>query len=263
MNPYIYMTKMKLLLSLSYRFEVFTNLAVQIILLFISSFFWKAAYKGLDTVQLVNEKQMIIYAIMSIVLSSVFAASVESNIRGKVRQGNVAVDYIRPVNIFLMYFAEDIGNMMTNVVHRIIPVLLCASLFIAVPLPASPTHFLLFFISTGLSFLILWFISAIVGLFYFKVIDMGPIGIIKDYLIRLLAGTFVPIWFFPSPVQTVLQFLPFIYTYQLPLSIFIGRASTSDAVKGILVQLLWVAVFYLLFQKLKKNIEQNILVQGG
>ncbi len=263
MNPYLYMTKIKLLLSLNYRFEFFTNLAVQIILLFVSSFFWKAAFRGLDTVQMVDERQMIVYSVMSIVLASIFTASVESNIRSKVRRGNVAVDYIKPVNIFCMYFAEDIGNMVTNIVQRVIPVLACSSLFIVVPKPASIPHFFLFLASTCLSFLILWFISALVGLFYFKAIEMGPIGIIKDYLIRLLAGTFVPIWFFPAAVQTVLQFLPFIYTYQLPLSIFIGRASLGEAFWGIFIQIIWVFVFYLLFIRLKNRIEKNILVQGG
>ncbi|PKM62629.1 MAG: hypothetical protein CVU97_04180 [Firmicutes bacterium HGW-Firmicutes-21] len=263
MNPYLYMTKMKLLLSMNYRFDFFTKLAVQVILLFVTSFFWKAAYRGIDTVQMVNEQQMIIYSVMSIVLASVFTASVESNIRSKVRQGNVAVDYIKPVNVFWMYFAEDIGNMVTNIIQRVAPVLICASFFIVVPKPVSLAHFLLFLTSSCFSFLILWLISALVGLFYFKVIEMGPIGIIKDYLIRLLAGTFVPIWFFPSSVQTVLQFLPFIYTYQLPLSIFIGRTSLNDALWGMLIQILWVLIFFALFVRLKNHVERNILVQGG
>lgn len=263
MRPYLYMTKMKLLLSLNYRFDFFITLFVQFTLLFTSAFFWKAAYKNATIVGMVSEDQMLIYSVMSIILANIFITTVESNIKSKVRMGNVAVDYIKPVNVFLMYLSEDIGNMVTSVIQRIIPVLIGACLFIVVPVPASPVHFVLFLISSGLSYIILWQISAIIGLLYFKFIDMGPVGIIKDYLIKIFSGAFVPIWFFPHSFQETLKYLPFIYTYQLPLSLFIGRTSAADGVKGMLVQVIWIIIFGLSFLKMKRYVEQNVFVQGG
>lgn len=263
MGPYLYMTKIKLLMALNYRSEFFINLLVQVILLFTTALFWKAAYKGIDTVEMVNEQQMLVYSIISIILTNSFGINVENALRGKVRMGSVAVDYIKPVKIFLMYFSEDIGNVVTSFIQNVIPIFIFSSLFIIVPKPASTVHFLLFLVSSVFSYMILWFIAAIFGLFYFRVIDMGPVGGIKDYLIKILSGTFVPIWFFPTPVQNALQFLPFIYTYQLPISIFIGRASFEDAVKGMLVQIIWILIFGVLFMRLKKSIEKNIFVQGG
>jgi len=257
------MTKMKLLLSMNYRFEFFVNLAIQAILLFTTAFFWKAAYKGIVSVQSVNEQQMLTYSVMAIILGIIFNPSVESNIKSKVRRGNIAVDYIKPANVFLMYFSEDVGIAMTNLIQRVIPIFVCSCLFIIVPTAASAMHFILFLLSSCLSYFILWFISAIIGLFYFKVIDMGPIGIIKDYLIKILSGSFVPIWLFSSSLQVVLQFLPFIYTYQLPLSIFIGKVTINEALEGMFIQVVWVSLFFLLFLKLKNKMEKNIFVQGG
>ncbi len=262
-KAYLYMAKIKLLLSMSYRFDFFTNLAVQVIFLFTSTYFWKAAYKGVDTVQSVNEEQMLIYSVMSIVLGILFSTSVESKIKGSVRSGNVALDYLKPVNIFVMYFFEDIGNIVTAFIQSAVVVLLCSSLFIVLPIPVSIGAFFLFLFSVCLSYLLLWLMSAIVGLLYFKVIDMGPIGIIKDYLIKIFSGSFVPIWFFPKVVQDIFQYLPFVYTYQLPLSIYIGKTDLNEALKGISVQFVWVAVFFFIFARLKNRIETNVFVQGG
>ncbi|HAN20588.1 MAG: hypothetical protein A2Y15_08880 [Clostridiales bacterium GWF2_36_10] len=262
MKPYLYMIKIKLLLSLNYRFEFYISLLVQVIFLFTSIFFWKAAYKGVGVVENVNEQQMLTYSVISLILSSIFITKVESTIQGKVRKGNIAVDYIKPTNIFLMYFSEDIGDVVTSIIQKAFPVFVFSFLFIN-PLPTSAVNLILFLLSSCLSYLILWLISAIIGLFYFRVIDMGPVGIIKDYLVRVLSGSFVPIWFFPKSVQAVLNYLPFIYTYQLPLSIYIGRSTINAAFKGMLVQVLWVLIFYFLFKRLKDKIEQNIFVQGG
>lgn len=111
--------------------------------------------------------------------------------------------------------------------------------------------------------MILWLISAVFGLLYFWFIDLGPLGGIKNYLIQILSGSFIPIWFFPQGLQSFLKFLPFIYIYQHPIGIYIGRTPLDEAISGIVIQVIWAAAFVVLFDRMRKNIEGNILVQGG
>jgi ABC-2 type transport system permease protein len=92
---------------------------------------------------------------------------------------------------------------------------------------------------------------------------MGPIASIKNYLISILSGAFVPIWFFPKTVQNILSFFPFVYTYQQPLGIYIGRTSTGAVLKGMSIQVIWILIFFILFSKLEKRAFKNIMVQGG
>ncbi|MEA4833079.1 MAG: ABC-2 family transporter protein [Oscillospiraceae bacterium] len=262
-HPYLYMIKIKILLALNYRYEVLFSLISKLLLLCASVFFWKAAYHNLNTVSAVNENQMIVYSVFSIILSSLFSMSVEGNIRSRVRKGNIAVDYIKPIEIFKMYFCEDLGNSVTAFLQTVIPVLAVSALFIVKPLPASPLNFLLFLISACFSYGILWLMSAMFGLLYFWFIDIGPLGSIKDYIILILSGSFIPVWLYPQQIQSVLKFLPFIYTYQHPLSIYIGKISLTQALYGMLIQVIWIFAFLLLFSFLKNKVEKNILVQGG
>jgi len=257
------MIKVRFLLALSYRFEVFITISTRLVLLFASVFFWKTAFAGIDEVADVNEEQMLVYSIMAIVLAIIYTFFVEDKIRQKIRQGNVALDFIKPVNVFFMYFMEDVGDSLTGVIQRAVPILVFAALFVIIPVPYSLVHFLLFIISASISFLLLWLLSALFALLYFKFIDLGPLSNVKNYLIIILSGSLVPIWFYPESVQRILEYLPFIYIYQLPLGIFIGREDFRGALIGIGLQIVWCVLTALLFNFCRKRIEKAIIAQGG
>ena len=58
----------------------------------------------------------------------------------------------------------------------------------------------------------------------------------KKHLIRLLSGSIIPIWFFPDWLADILNLLPFVYIYQLPLDIYIGSATNDEICRRILNQ---------------------------
>ena len=257
------MIKVRFLLALSYRFDVFITISIRLIFLFASVFFWKTAFAGIDEVADVNEEQMLVYSIMAIILTIVNTFYIENKVRQKIRQGDVAIDFIKPVNVFLLYFMEDLGDSISSIIQRALPILICAMLFVIVPLPYSLLHFLLFLLSSVFSFLILWLLAALFALLYFKFIDLGPLAYVKNYLVTILSGALIPVWFYPEPVQRVLDYLPFIYIYQLPLSIFIGREDLAGALTGIGIQIFWCILLALLFNFCRKRIEKAIIAQGG
>lgn len=260
---YLYFIKVRIMLSLAYRFETFSSVIVQFIILTVNAFFWRAVYANYDTVQGTDLNQMLIYSVMSVLLGCFFCRTVEGKLRSKIRDGSVASDYVKPINLFGMLFSEDVGEIAVNIAQRIIPLLIFSFIFITPPLPASVLHFLLFLISACVSFFILWFIAALFGLLNFWLIDIGPIGGAKDIIIGFLSGSIIPIWFFPAPIQKILAFTPFIYMYQTPIGIYIGRTSPEEAVKVIAIQFMWCAIFYVLFSIVKSRALKNIMVQGG
>ena len=266
MKPYLYMIKVRVLIALTYRFEVFVNILTGTLFMFVSTFFWRTAFSGIDYVAQVNENQMLRYSVMAIMLGKLFqdlTFSVENEVRDKVQQGNISVDYIKPVKIFVMYFFEDLGISLMALILKGVPVLIFAALFVVAPLPASLSHLILFLISTAMSYTIMWFLSALFALLYFKAFNLGPLGNIRGYTIMILSGSFIPVWFFPDILQRILSFLPFVYIYQLPLGIFVGRESLQSAAIGIMIQLAWCVLFGFLFEICRKRVERSILVQGG
>jgi ABC-2 type transport system permease protein len=262
LQAYWYIAKMRILTTLAYRFEVFAAVGSQLILMLAAVFLWETAYSGgsSTTMQL---NQIVTYTILSILLGSVFICNVQDTIYRKVRDGTIVVDFYRPITLLGCYLADDLGSMMSSVVNKVLPLFLLASLFFKMPLPSSFTSFLLFIPSCLLSYAILWLLSAIVGLISFWFMELGNMGMVKDSIVRILSGSIVPLWFFPSSVQIISKFLPFQYTYQTPLAIYIGQITPLDAMIAMFIQLIWIALLYGILYAVWNKAKKKTLIQGG
>ena len=263
MASYAYFIKIKILMALSYRFEAFSATLMQFIILAVGSFFWRAVYAGHAAVQDTTLEQMLIYTVMSVLLHCFFSTGVEENLRGRIGQGEIAVDMIKPINLFGMYLAGDAGQIVVNMAQKGLPLLLFAWLFVAKPVPASLAGAALFLCSAVMSFLVQWLIAAIFGMLNFWLIDIGNIGGVKNYIVAFLSGSVVPLWFFPVWVQKAMAFLPFVYIYQTPIGFYIGKIAPSEAPLILSIQLGWVLVFFGLFLLMKRKAMGYLVVQGG
>lgn len=263
MKPYLFVAKVKILSVLAYRFDVLSSIVIRCLIVVATSYFWMAAYGNHDTAFGVSKSQMLTYSIISAVLSCILTADVEDRIIQSVRKGNVAIDMLKPVNVFGMYLAEDLGSIVVSICQNAVPVLIISSLVIQIPVPSSVLHLVLFFISVVFSYLINWLIAASFSMLSFFLISMGPLRQVKINLIRILSGSIIPLWFFPDSIQIVLRYLPFMYLYQLPLSIYIGKWKLEEIFSQLGLQIVWIIVLYLLFKMVQKKVMSNVLVQGG
>ncbi|RKP47942.1 hypothetical protein D7Z26_22300 [Cohnella endophytica] len=264
LQAYWYITKMKLLTNLAYRFEVFASVGTNLILMLASVFLWQTAYKGgVGTVQSFSLQDLTTYTILSIMLGAMFVCDVQDTIYYKIREGQIVTDFYRPIPLLACYLADDIGGMLSAMANRVVPLILLASIFFGIPWPSSALSLLLFFPSCLLSYAILWLLSALVGLVAFWVMELGNMGMVKDSIVRVLSGSIVPLWFFPESVQTISKFLPFQYTYQTPLGIYIGNVGTKEALGAMAIQALWVGLLFLLLMAGWKRTKKKTLIQGG
>ncbi|MFE4711597.1 ABC transporter permease [Paenibacillus sp. NPDC056722] len=266
MRAYGYLMKMRMLTALAYRFDVWIGMIGDIILLAASVFIWKAAYGG-DILgsgaSVIGLNGMITYTVVSTLMASVFSTSVQDTIYHQVRDGNIALDFMRPLNLLAIYLSEDLGNIVSSVMNKAIPLVLMATLLFGFPMPDSTIAAVLFIISCILSFLILWLMSAMVGLVAFWVSELGNLGMVKDAFVRILSGSLIPLWLFPEWLQQVSAWLPFQYTYQLPLSVYIGLMKPEAALRGMGVQLIWIVLLGGLLSWIWSRARGKVMVQGG
>jgi len=263
MSPYLYIAKIKIKTALAYRFNVVSTIAIQSIIMFANAFFWMAVYGSRETAMGVTREGMLTYAIMSAFIGSLFTTEVENRIIQSIRKGNIALDMLKPVRLFGMFLAEDIGGVLVAFLQRGLHLLILASLFIQLPTPASGVYFVFFLLSFVLSYAINWLIAAMFGMWAFTAISLGPMLSVKGHLIIMMSGSLVPLWFFPDWLRGVLELLPFPYIYQLPLSIYIGRYDIPTLLAQMGIQLAWVGVLFGLFVGLQRRAVRRVMVQGG
>ncbi|HZG78417.1 MAG TPA: ABC-2 family transporter protein [Paenibacillus sp.] len=254
---------MRIQTNLAYRFEVFASVGTNLVLLIASVFLWQTAYRGIDQVHATSMQDMVTYTILSVMLASSFVCGVQNTIYTKIREGQIATDFYRPIPLLACYLADDLGDMLSSFATKALPLFAIAALFFGPPLPASFTALVLFLPSCLLSYCILWLLSALVGLIAFWVMEIGNMGMVKDAIVRVLSGSLVPLWFFPESVQTISRYLPFQYTYQTPLGIYIGATGPAEALQAMAVQAAWIGVLLAGLALFWKKTKTKTLIQGG
>ncbi len=263
MKKYLYVIKTQIIKSMTYEFNVYGNIIMQTIIMITSAYFWRALYKGRGMVGDVDADSMLTYVVISSLLSVLLITNVERRIQTSVVKGTVATDMMKPVNIFGVYFAEDIGNIIALIFQNMLPILIIGSLMIKVPGMADIRDLPLLIISVAESFLINWLIATLFGMIAFTAVNIDALIQVKKHLLRLLSGSIIPIWFFPPGVARVLESLPFVYIYQLPLSIYIGRGDRAQHLGQMRIQSLWLLILAGLFFYAQSRAARKVMVQGG
>ena len=263
MKKYLYIIKTQIIKSMTYEFNVYGNIIMQTIIMITSAYFWRALYTGRSVVNGVDAGSMQTYIIISSALSVLLITNVERRVGHSVEKGSVATDMMKPISLFGMFLAEDIGSIIALIFQNMLPILLIGSLMIKVPVMADIRNLPMFVISVVESFLINWLIAALFGMMAFTTINNNALIQVKKHLIRLLAGSIIPIWFFPESVSKVLSALPFVYIYQLPLSIYIGRGDRTTMISQMRIQFIWLVILSALFFYAQSRITRKVMVQGG
>ena len=263
MKKYFYIIKLQMTKSMTYEFHVYGNILLQSIIMITSAFFWKALYQNQSAAGGVDQNDMLTYMVVSSMLSVLFLTNVEERIQTSVQKGTVATDMMKPVNLFGVFFAEDIGNVLALMLQNMLPIYVIGALLVKVPVMADIRDLPLFLLAVTESFLINWLLAALFGMIAFTAININALIQVKKHLIRLLSGSIIPLWFFPPAVSNVFSFLPFVYIYQLPLSIFIGRGSRAEHLFQMQIQTVWLTALVVLFVIAQRRVTKKISVQGG
>ena len=263
MKKYLFIIKTQIIKSLAYEFNVYGNILMQTIIMITSAYFWRALYSVQGSVGGVDSDGMLTYVIISSALSVLLITSVERRIGQSVEKGTVAADMIKPVSLFGMFFAEDIGSVIALIFQNMIPILLIGSVMIKLPVMADIRDLPLFIVSVIESFLINWLIAALFGMTAFTAVNINALIQVKKHLIRLLSGSIIPLWFFPESVAKVLSALPFVYIYQLPLSIYIGKGTYAEHIMQMRIQFIWLVILSILFFLVQTRVTRKVMIQGG
>lgn len=263
LRVYLQVFKTQIIRSMTYKFEVYGNIILQGIIMIASAFFWKALFASSESVQGVNVETMLTYTVVSAMISVILTTGVERRIAQSVEKGTIAIDMMRPINVFGVFLWEDIARVVALIFQNLLPILIIGSLFIKIPKPDSFVSFCLFLLSLFMAFWINWLVACMFGMVSFYAMNIDALLQVKKHLIRLLSGSIIPLWFFPDWIRGVLECLPFAYLYQLPLDFYIGKYDTASMTKGLVVQFVWFVIMLLTFLFLQSRVTKKVMIQGG
>lgn len=265
MKLYIEIIKNVFKSGLTYRFNYFTGLIGKILYIYAQYFIWKALLmdKIVDTsFGTIDFPNMVTYIIISSIISTITSNNVIMDVNNSIDNGKIALDFIKPINFQLYMFCNTIGKNLYEVLFNLIPVTIVSIIVFDIQFPEI-IYFILFLIAIIGGFLINYFLSFCLGLLGFWFTQVWILGRVLNDLIKLFAGVYIPLWFFPVILESILDYLPFKFIYFVPISIFLGKYNLLECLLMFLMQLIWIIILYFLSKIIWKKAIYKLVVQGG
>lgn len=186
-----------------------------------------------------------------------------AEIGDRVRTGDVAVDFTRPVDLQTWHLAEDLGRAAYTLIPRGIPSVLVGALTVGLVLPGTALPYLLGLLSLAAGIAISFYCRYAVNVLGFWLLDTRGVRTVYMVTSTFLAGLFVPVGLFPSWLHTVAYLTPFPSILQLPVNVLSGRDVGADAVADLAMQSGWLVTTCLLGRALTNAGRRKLVVHGG
>ncbi len=265
MSSYLGVFKMQFKGEMQYRAKALSGILTQ--------FFWGIMYICLysafmqnGVVNGFNLSQLTTYVWLGQAFFALRFVGMGKNVADEIISGNVCYKFVRPLNVYNLWFAEYTGEKLASTMLRFLPILLVAFLLpqgFCMTLPVSFLAFILFLVSLIIGLLISVSLSMFAVNLIFKTLSSkGSLGIVTT-ICGLLGGAFIPLPLLPQSIQNVLNYLPFRFVSDLPFRIYMGNIQTNEALVYIAISFAWLVALILLGKLLLKKSLKKTIIQGG
>jgi ABC-2 type transport system permease protein len=196
-------------------------------------------------------------------IGAVALGSGTSELGDRIRNGDVAVDFTRPVDVQGSYLATDLGRAAFTILPRGLPSVLVGALTVGLALPSQVWPYLLGLVSVTLAVSVSFLCGYAVNILGFWLVETRGVRSLYAVTSAFLAGLFVPVGLFPDWLSTLAHATPFPSILQVPIDIISGHVIGIEAVTGVAVQCFWVALTCLAGRALTRAGRHRLEVQGG
>jgi ABC-2 type transport system permease protein len=181
----------------------------------------------------------------------------------RVKDGQVAVDFLRPVDLHVATIATEAGASLFALIPRGLPSVLLGAVTIGMRLPASPVFYLLGAVSLLLGIIISAATVYLIAVAGFWLVETRGLQILYMLLSGFLGGLYVPIALFPQWLRIIAAATPFPSIMMYPIDVISGIGGAGGAAELVLAQLAWLAGVAAIGQLLTRAGRRRLEVQGG
>lgn len=225
--------------ALTYRARFFIQTFAGLLQLVLLWFLWSAVYGSRDELNGFNINELRTYLFLAYALNLLLPVTIDYSIAHSVRDGSIAMELLKPIDYLKLRLSEATGFAIANNFVLGFATTALAAILFQITLP-NVWNLLLFMVSVIGSFLLRFCITLITGLLCFWTTSPHGVVTARISIASFLSGGLVPIAFFPDWLERSTYLLPFQATVHTPAMIFLGRATTRDALPAIGVQVLWI-----------------------
>jgi len=215
-----------------YRSHMMVSLFVGPVYFIVQYFIWTAVYGGVashsnaGTLKGIEYMQMIRYFGISALIGYITWDSADWNLSMLIRTGKFLTFTLRPVHHPFFALSQKIGHRVLGTLLEALPCTVIFTLLFKIDM--RPANIPWTILSIALAYFIYFYVSYIIGIASFWIVESQGIRSFYYLLYGVFSGTFIPLVFFPKPLQIIQFFLPFQYTSYVPAMVSIGKYTLGD-----------------------------------
>ena len=164
----------------------------------------------------------------------------------QIRQGELSSRLLRPLDPFWEHFFRHLSDRFVRGPFILIFVIVGSLIVPGTRLTPDLWHVLLYLLVINLAFAMRFLIAYCIGVLCFWLENATAFDEFFYVLLTFLAGGFAPLEFYPPAARAIIEWTPFPYLVYFPARVLTGALSAPEILRVIGVQLLWIAVFFVL-----------------
>jgi len=239
--------------SVEYLMEFFAHVVLGIIILTVLIFVWTAVFKQVSNFGGYTLSSMITYLVMVRFLHFTTRGNITRLVADEIKEGKLSIYLLKPFNYlgfwFSSFWADRLFECLVRLSVLVLFIVILPQYFRFPPVFQVISFFLFLVISLLLNFLL----NVLIASAAFWVTDIRLFSTTLGLSLGFLAGKVIPVDIMPGALKDLSLFLPFQYTLYFPIKIFQGRFIGGEILRGVLVSLIWLVVFFWLLLFLWKR----------
>lgn len=259
---YLAYTRARMKTECFYKFNVYSMIFSALVIFGVEYALWRAVYNNKQNLSGLTFINMFFYIIFGHILRKFLGEGVDEIIGEQYRDGSIAVDMVKPIDIVFKALFDDLGRgifQMIVVAIPLIPILLFSNNAYMI----SPEKIIVFLTMSFLAYVIYFIMGYIIGIISFLTQSNIGIYMIKTACFGIFSGSFIPFDLYPQWLVKIANILPFKATYYFPVSTIMKDYEYKSLLGLFAVQFLWISILIIILLLIKKQALKKFVVQGG
>jgi ABC-2 type transport system permease protein len=227
----------------SYRLDLWVSFAGGLIIeVGIAYFLWSAIFqaRSVSTLQGFTLPGLLLYQGLALTVTSATGGFGQGRVSEEIYRGSLSRFLIYPIPFYLYKAIEHLTSGILATVRGALGVGLVVA-WAGVPPEWSPTLSGLLAALTVLfaATLFVFLIQACAETTAFWLDHVWSLNVLSAFIVLFFGGGFVPLAFFPAPLQAALEYTPFPALLSAPVELLLGRVSPATVPRTLGILALW------------------------
>lgn len=249
--------------QLTYRAAMLAGLATNLFFGLVRAAVLLALYGSQKEVNGLTIQGAITYTAISQGLIAFLSVFGTFDLATSVYSGAIATDLSRPIHLFPLWMARDLGRSVVNLISRGFIFILAFALFYPILLPGKPALWGWLIVSMLLGWAVSFCWRFLVNLSSFWTPDARGIGRFAFTFSQALSGFIIPLRLFPDWLNQAAHYTPFPAMVNTSIEVYLGILTGNELWQALILQAAWLVALLILCELVLRSGVRKLVIQGG